>query len=350
MPDPLFALAVFFALVMVIAVLAWPGRGVLARLGRIRRETARTRLEDGLKHLLDCERAGRGCTLETMAGRLETSRGTATEVLTRLTDRGLATAVADGYRLTDPGRSYALRILRTHRLWERYLADRTGVPAGEWHAEAERVEHQLSEAEAEELATRLGDPRYDPHGDPIPTSTGEIPARAGTALQRVEAGSDVVVRHVEDEPREVFDRLTAIGIAPGQTLEVLEPVPGPRSGSGRVRIRVRGEEHALRLVDAANVTVEPLPAGRRAEGKRPTLADAGRGEPVRVVGISPACQGPQRRRLLDLGVVPGTVVEPELVSSGGDPVAYRIRSALIALRREQAEWIEVEPEPVERAG
>jgi DtxR family transcriptional regulator, Mn-dependent transcriptional regulator len=66
------------------------------------------------------------------------------------------------------------------------------------------------------------------------------------------------------------------------------------------------------------------------------------GEGVRVLGVAPTCQGPQRRRLLDLGVVPGTVIEPELVSASGDPVAYRIRGAVIALRRHQAEWIEVE--------
>jgi DtxR family Mn-dependent transcriptional regulator len=220
------------------------------------------------------------------------------------------------------------------------------VPAGEWHEEAERVEHQLTEAEVDKLATRLGDPRYDPHGDPIPTSAGEIPERVGVSLPKAGDGS-VVVRHVEDEPREVFDRLVALGIAPGQTLEV---ITGEGGRGDRIRIRVRGEERVLRPVDAANVTVEPLPAGETAVGKRRTLADTKRGESVRVVGISPRCQGPQRRRLLDLGVVPGTMVEPELVSRSGDPVAYRIRGALIALRREQAEWIEVESEPLERAG
>jgi DtxR family Mn-dependent transcriptional regulator len=61
-----------------------------------------------------------------------------------------------------------------------------------------------------------------------------------------------------------------------------------------------------------------------------------------VLDISPACRGSQRRRLLDLGIVRGTEVVPELVSAGGDPVAYRVRGALIALRREQAEWIRIE--------
>lgn len=325
----------------------WPGRGLVARLRRFRRETERVRLEDGLKHLLDCERASRTATVETLAGRLEVSRGVASELLTKLADRGLVEAGASGFVLTEPGRAYALRILRTHRLWERYLADRTGVPPVEWHAEAERVEHQLTEAEADELAIRLGDPRYDPHGDPIPTASGDIPARTGMSLGRVEPGTSVVIRHVEDEPGEVYDRLVSLGLAPGEVLEVLA-----REVPGRVRVRVRGEAHELRAVDAANLTVEPLPEGESAPGPRPTLRDARRGQTVRVAALSPACQGPQRRRLLDLGVVPGTEITPELVSTGGDPVAYRIRGALIALRLEQASWIEIEPAsaPTARAG
>ena len=79
-----------------------------------------------------------------------------------------------------------------------------------------------------------------------------------------------------------------------------------------------------------------------------TLVDMAPGERARVVGLSPACQGAQRRRLLDLGVVRGTEVEAALRSATGDPVAYRIRGALIALRREQAAWIRIAPP--ERSG
>lgn len=333
-----------FAVVLLLAAL-WPRAGLIARFARLRRETERVRLEDALKHLYDYERAGRTGTLENLAGRLQISRGVASELLSRLEERGLAEAGPTGWELTEAGRPYALRILRSHRLWERYLADRTGVPAAEWHTEAERVEHQLSEAEADALASRLGDPRYDPHGDPIPTAAGEIPERLSTTLGALEVGTSAVVRHLEDEPREVFDRLLGMGLAPGQTLEVVERQERAGGGGrapGGLMIRVRGEEHVLRPVDAANVTVERLPEGETARGPSRTLVDAARGETVRVTGISPACQGPQRRRLLDLGVVPGTAITPELVSASGDPVAYRIRSALIALRREQASWIEIE--------
>jgi DtxR family transcriptional regulator, Mn-dependent transcriptional regulator len=329
-------------------------RDLAARLGRAPGHTERERVEDALKHLHECERSGRPCAVAELAGRLGMGEGAAWEVATRLTEAGLADATPGGLRLTDAGRGYARRVLRTHRLWERYLADRTGVPAGEWHAEAERVEHELSAAEAERLASRLGDPRYDPHGDPIPTVLGEVPEPVGVRLTEVPAGSSVVVTHLEDEPREVFDRLVEAGLTPGLAVEVTGAVEGGGAvaggavdaGSvaarGRIGLRVRGEAREIRVVDAENVTVDALPAGERVPGRRRTLAEAAVGEEARVVSISPACQGPQRRRLLDLGVVPGTRIVPELVSVSGDPVAYRIRGAVIALRRQQAEWIEVE--------
>ena len=87
-----------------------------------------------------------------------------------------------GFTLSDTGRAYALRVLRTHRLLERFLADRTGTRPAEWHLQAERREHQLSLDETERLARRMGHPLYDPHGDPIPTATGELPEARGTPL------------------------------------------------------------------------------------------------------------------------------------------------------------------------
>lgn len=72
-----------------------------------------------------------------------------------------------------------------------------------------------------------------------------------------------------------------------------------------------------------------------------TLADISPGDSATVQGISPRCHGPARLRLLDLGVVPGTVVQARLESAAGDPIAYDIRGALVALRREQAALIAV---------
>jgi DtxR family Mn-dependent transcriptional regulator len=93
---------------------------------------------------------------------------------------------------------------------------------------------------------------------------------------------------------------------------------------------------------ARNITVELLPEAQLNGVAVETLAEVGQGETARVLGIHSGLQGPQRRRLLDLGLVPGTEVEAELASPGGDPVAYRIRGALIALRKDQSRWIQVD--------
>lgn len=336
MIDPALALLVFAALVAVAAVAFWPDRGVVPRLFKLARLDERVRLEDTLKHVYTCERRGQTCTLESVAGRLEISTGRAATLLSRLAEMGLVRTDGPDPRLTDEGRHSALRIVRTHRLWERYLADRTGVPAARWHEEAERMEHALSEEQTEALSARLGHPRWDPHGDPIPTPAGDLPPFRGTSLMEAESGQSVEVVHLEDEPRELYQSLVSDGLAPGSRLDVVE------RGENEVRVQSAGREWSLDPVAARNVTVRILPVGEGADGPRMTLRDVPRGQTVRVVGLTPDCQGTQRRRLLDLGVVKGTLVTPRLRSAAGDPVAYEIRGALIALRKEQADWVAVE--------
>lgn len=337
MVDPGFALAVFAGLVALLAALLWPRAGVLARIARASRLTERVLLEDALKHVYTCESIGRTPTRQSVAGQLEISAGKAADLLSRLAEHGLVRLEASGPRLTDTGRESALRLVRTHRLWERYLADRTGVPAGEWHAEADAKEHTLTPAETEALAARLGHPAWDPHGDPIPTPGGELPDVHGLTLAGAEPGRTVEIVHLEDEPREIYDALLSDGLSLGARIDVLERT------DHTVRVRARGREWPLSAEVARNVSVRVLPEGTRADELVSTLLDLEVGENGRVIDISPACQGSQRRRLLDLGVVRGTEIVPELVSVGGDPVAYRIRGALVALRREQAEWIRIEP-------
>jgi len=336
MVDPALALLVFAALLALGGLLFWPRKGLFPRMARAGRLTERVQLEDALKHVYTCESIGRTATLESVAGQLEISTARAADLLAGLAELGLVQADSSGPRLTTEGRESALRLVRTHRLWERYLADRTGVPAGEWHTEAERMEHALSPEEADALAARLGHPAWDPHGDPIPTPGGSLPEIDRLTLAGVSPGRSVEIIHLEDEPREIYDALLADGLGLGARLDVVE-----RSGS-IVRVRARGREWPISAVVARNVTVRLLPVGESADEPVETLLDLRAGEAGRVIDISPACQGSQRRRLLDLGVVKGTEIGAELASATGDPVAYRIRGALIALRREQAEWIRIE--------
>lgn len=336
MPDPALALFIFGLLVTAATVSFWPRTGLAPRLRRLLALSERVLLEDAVKHIYTCERTSHTCSLESLAGRLEVSRSRAAALLARLTAMALIHPAGAGPTLTDAGRRSALRLVRTHRMWERYLADRTGVPPGEWHDEAERMEHALSAAEVDALDTRLGHPRWDPHGDPIPTSSGDMPPAQGLGLLSAEPGRTVEVLHLEDEPREIYDALIGDGLLLGGRLDVLART------DRAVRVGAGGRTWEIDSVAAGNVTVRYLPPGERAETARMTLLDAEPGAILHVTGISRACPGTQRRRLLDLGVVRGTPIRSELASAAGDPVAYRIRGALIALRRSQAAWIHVE--------
>jgi DtxR family Mn-dependent transcriptional regulator len=336
MVDPVLALSVFAVLTAVVAGLFWPRWGLVVRLRRMSHMSERVLLEDALKHVYTCESIGRECSLESLAGQLEVSTGRAADLLSLLAESRWIRNEDVGPRLTDAGRDSALRLVRTHRLWERYLADRTGVPAGEWHEEAERMEHTLSPEETDALASRLGHPAWDPHGDPIPTAGGHLPVVDRLSLAGVDAGTTVEIVHLEDEPRVIFDALLEDGLDLGTRIAVAS-----RSDQ-QVTVRARGREWSLDTVVARNVTVRELPEGTDADAPVATLADIPPGASGRVIGISPACQGSQRRRLLDLGVVRGTEIESAFGSAAGDPVAYRVRGALIALRREQAHWIRVE--------
>jgi DtxR family Mn-dependent transcriptional regulator len=317
-----------------------PQRGIYWVWARARRVTERVQLEDALKHIYDCHYTGGRATVQSLAGALQVSGNDAAQVSARLEAAGLVTSAHSGLELTAQGRQEALRVIRVHRLWERYLADQTGVDQSEWHARADEVEHRMTAADVEALAERMGDPQFDPHGDPIPSARGEMPARAGEPLNDITPGTWARIVHVEDEPAAVYAQLVAAQLYPGMLVQVLESLPD------RIVIEVDQQARILAPVVAANVTVEvATERASRAATTRP-LSSLALGEQATVVDISQACQGPERRRLLDLGVVPGTVVTAEMQAFSGDPTAYRIRGAMIALRQEQADSIQVERKPL----
>jgi len=336
MSSPASALLIASSLLLLAGLLFWPGGGLVVRWWTRVRKTERVLLEDALKQLYDEEYLGRLGSLNGLAGALGISRNRAADLVGRLEALELIVHEEAGMRLTAEGRSNALRVIRIHRLWERYLAEHSGLDQTEWHERAERLEHRTSEAETDAMARRMGDPRYDPHGDPIPTVTGEIVPRRGQPLADLRPGDRATIVHVEDEPAAVYAQLVAEGIEPLMTVRVLE-VSGER-----IRVELDGDECVLAPVVARNVSVVPLAAPQAEAAVPAKLSGLSPGERGVVVSISRACHGAQRRRLLDLGLVPGTEVEAEMAAPSGDPMAYRIRGATIALRRDQADRVHIE--------
>lgn len=333
MVDPLTSLIVGFVIMFFLTWVYLPRKGLLARWKRSKKNTHRILIEDSLKHLYNCEYNGINCTLNSVAGNVSISADEAAKVINKLEELELITSHETGISLTPEGRAYALRIIRTHRLWEKYLADETSVGEEDWHIAAEEIEHNITPAQADALAAQIGNPVFDPHGDPIPSAKGDLPVKKGTALNTLKTGEFARIIHIEDEPNAIYSQLVAAGLYPGMQVKMIE------SSKDRINFLANGEEVVLAPLFAKNVTIIPIKDEPTVKGKFKSLSSLSVGEKGTVLGISKRCRGQQRRRLMDLGVVPGTEIEAEMKSIGGDPVAYRIRGASIALRKNQADKI-----------
>jgi DtxR family transcriptional regulator, Mn-dependent transcriptional regulator len=332
MDNPLLMLLSGCAVLFFAAALFWPGKGIIPRRSRLRKTTIRVLIEDALKHLYNCEYTNVSCTIYSIAGSLNISGNEAANLISKLEGMGLIKSSSEELQLTPEGRSYALRVIRVHRLLERYLADETNVSETEWHSIAEEREHAISPEQAEILAAQLGNPIVDPHGDPIPSASGQIPKRKGVPLTLLKEGESATIVHIEDEPKEIYAQLIAEGLCPGIHIRIIE------STGRRIKFSAENEECILAPSFASCVTVFPIPKEKESKAYI-TLSKLKSGKEATVIRISNFIRGQQRRRLMDFGIVPGTKISAEFSSLGNDPVAYKIRGAVVALRKNHTDHI-----------
>lgn len=337
MESPFFNLAVFAAITVLAAALLWPRVGLIQALRTRMRMTKRTRLEDALKYAHECESNDRPVTNSSLAKALQISPAKTAELAAHMTRTGLIFLRDSRILLTKEGKQYALQIIRAHRLWERYLADETGTEPQEWHTQAEEHEHLLSPEETDALSDRLGNPRFDPHGDPIPTADGELLQEKLMTLTQLGVGERAIVRHLEDEPEEVYGQLVALGVRLGMELRLKD-----KSG-GNYIVETGGHEIKLTREAALNISIEPvtvLKGGTNGDSPE-SLADLQDGEKATVMHISPACRGFERRRLMDLGILPGTSIKFYRNGLTGGLTAFHVRGTVLALRSEQTQMISI---------
>jgi DtxR family Mn-dependent transcriptional regulator len=176
-----------------------------------------------------------------VADRLGVTAASATNMLKKLDSMGLVVQVPyRGTELTPAGRKIALEVVRHHRLLETYLTEALGVPWDEVHAEAEVLEHVLSERLEDRIAELLGDPSWDPHGHPIPSKDGRMPAASRRTLWDGGDGETLAVERVSDGDPEVLRYLAGVGVTPGTRIEVVKR--GPIAGPLFVRVGDRNDE------------------------------------------------------------------------------------------------------------
>lgn len=201
------------------------------------------------------ERRGATVTTTALAGALDVAPSSVSGMVRKLADTGLVQhARYRSVELTAAGRRLALDVVRRHRLIELYLVAELGYSWDEVHDEAEQLEHVVSDKLLDRIAERLGDPEYDPHGDPIPARDGTIRAPQTVLLSELEPGSAGRFVRVDDADPDLLRHLQSIGIALGVAITVLakQPFGGP------LEIRAGSEKHSLApgLTDAMSIELD----------------------------------------------------------------------------------------------
>ncbi len=195
-------------------------------------------------------------TTNAIADRLETKASSVTDMLKKLKSKDLVEYEKyQGARLSSTGRRMAIDIIRRHRLWEVFLTKKLNFAWDEVHEIAEELEHVESAELIQRLDNFLGNPKYDPHGDPIPDEDGILrDERVKRVLSNLKITEKGIVIGVEESSVEYLQYLDSIQLTLGTEVEVIERFPFDQS----VKIRVRDAEIQVSSMVAQNLVVKPV--------------------------------------------------------------------------------------------
>jgi DtxR family transcriptional regulator, Mn-dependent transcriptional regulator len=208
-------------------------------------------VEDYLKSIYHLTSQGGFATTSDIAAMLVVAPPSVSGMMKRLSETGLIEHVPyRGVQLTAQGRRAALQMIRRHRIIEVYLTQQLGYDWGDVHEEAERLEHAVSDVLIERMAGALGDPRYDPHGEPIPTAAGEIEEPELVTLAEAAVGAELLLREVATQDPARLHYFAEQGLVPGSRLTVTgrQPFNGPTSVRLDGDSRIVGRELATLLL------------------------------------------------------------------------------------------------------
>src|SRR5919108_4768349 len=199
-------------------------------------------IQDYLKEVYKLQASGERATTTAIAKRMGVAPSSATSMLKKLAALGLVEhAPYRGVDLSDAGTRIALEVIRHHRLLEQYLAETLGVGIDAVHAEADRLEHVLSEELEARIDEQLGYPTHDPHGDPIPDAGLNVDRTALRSLEALAPGEEATVRRIPDGDAELLRYLAGLMLVPGRKVVMRrsEPFGGP------LTVDVAGSEYAI---------------------------------------------------------------------------------------------------------
>ncbi|MHB8139855.1 MAG: metal-dependent transcriptional regulator [Vulcanimicrobiaceae bacterium] len=213
-------------------------------------------VEEYLEAVYRLEREGMGVSTSAVASELGVAPASVSGMLKKLATDGFVEHIARGEaRLTQKGLEIAVRVIRRHRLAERFLVDTLGMPWDQVQSEACMLEHAISARMEERLDVFLGHPQSCPHGLPIPPRDLSDPPRPGAPLAQLEQGSQVTIRGVTHEVPEVLRYLGDLGLRPGVVVCIREKAPL----GGPISVEIAERVHPISLELARMIIAEPLP-------------------------------------------------------------------------------------------
>lgn len=178
---------------------------------------------DHLKGIFHLSRDAEWVSTNDLAAHIQSRPASVTGMIKTLQLQGwVAHRAYHGVALTASGRKWALELVRSHRLWEVFLCERLGFDWHEVHDLAEQLEHVQGEGLVERLDRYLGNPQWDPHGDPIPSATGEMPVRTRwIAAADLAVGSRAIVSGMHTVQDAFLHHLDSLAVRPGLRFKVL---------------------------------------------------------------------------------------------------------------------------------
>ncbi len=303
-------------------------------LRKIRRDNSnRINFENALKFIFKQNRNNISVNFTSIKGHLELSDKRTLEIIQHLLDSQLITQNNHDFFVSDEGKDFAVNIIRNHRLWEKYLAEETGIHELNWHSEAEKKEHNLSEIERNHLIKKLGNPLRDPHGDPIPTESGQFFKLKSIPLSQINEPINLQILHIEDEPKEIYSQILKIGLLPNSKIKI-EKVD-KKFWFAKTEF---GDIQIPKSV-GTNISIQILDEEIEFEKNLLPLSQLQIGQKAVIKNISSKLRGLNRRRLLDFGFIPGAEVSLSFENFANDPRAYEIKKTLVALRNSISENI-----------
>lgn len=213
---------------------------------------ARGAVEDYVKAIYKLSLTNKKVTPTMVAEDLGVTQAAVTKMVRRLKELKLVHyARARGLNLSPSGRKIALEVIRHHRLIELYLTEALGYSWDQVHAEAEKLEHVISEQFEDQIEKFLDYPTRDPHGAPIPSREGHVDVAETTVLTELRPGEQGVIERVNDDDAGMLAFLGGIGMYPGSVVEMIgqEPYGGPYN------IKVSGRDRTVGIEIANNVFI-----------------------------------------------------------------------------------------------